>query len=418
MQDAQPSILHDKLDVNQLKQQFQQLEKSHAAGELSDQQYQQSRLDLERRILDAVLNQEQLANQTPSSTDPAISVSPNAQEAPERAVPVSRQRGWWLGLLVLVSVAAYFWILAPKRAVEVMPPSGSMASVPMPAASGPASAASGQGPTVVDALAERLQNNPKDGEGWAMLARSYRVMGRTAEALEAYQKAQAVLGDDPALLADYAETMALSRNGNLTGEPIKLLQRAIKKDPAHIKTLYLLGQHALAEKDYALAIRQWEKALKSSPANHPQTQLLQTSLSEARRLAGLPAQPASEVKTGSAASPAESISGTVTLAESLLKQAQPQDTVFIMATPSNGSRMPIAVLRRQVKDLPIRFVLDDRLAMSPETRLSRVGRVNLSARVSQTGSVLPVKGDLTGQLTAVSIGTQDASIVIQDVVKP
>lgn len=318
--------------------------------------------------------------------------------APQGQVTATTRR--WVGGvggLVLVAVAVYFWVLAPQRE-----------SV------GTAS----QGATVVDGLAARLQGNPQDGEGWAMLARSYRVMGRNAQALDAYQKAHAILGDDPGLLADYAEALALQNSGHLDGEPLKLLERSIKKEPQHIKTLYLLGQHASATNNHARAVRYLEQAVKASPADHPQTQQLQISLNDARRLAGLPVQSATEVKPGSAAIPTESISGTVTLAAALLKQVQPEDTVFILATPSDGGRMPIAVLRRQVKDLPIRFALDDRLAMSPEARLSKVKRVNLSARVSKSGNALPVKGDLTGQVQAVSIGTQDVSIVIQDQVQP
>lgn len=354
---------------------------------------------------------------SPTAPEPA---SPMAAGAGTVAAVSAPRRGLWLlGLLLLLAAGLYFLLFTPRQGADSVVVPGVATGIQSGGVTGQASAgAAKQGPTVVDGLADRLKSNPNDGEGWAMLARSYRVMGRTAEALDAYQKAQSILGDDPGLLADYAETMALQHDGRLSGEPMKLLQRAILKDGKHIKTLYLLGQQAFADKNYTLAVRQWEKAIKASPANHPQTPVLQARLAEARRLAGLPAQTSADVKPGASTRAAESISGTVTLAENLVSQVQPEDTVFIMATPSDGGRMPIAVLRRQVKDLPIRFMLDDRLAMSPDTRLSRLQRVNLSARVSKTGNALPVPGDFTGQLTAVSIGTQDVSIVIQDKVKP
>jgi len=421
MQNAVSPTLPVSHDLNQLKQQFQQLEDRHAAGTLTDQEYQELRLDTERRILDAVLHEQAPQAQTPSATEALVDgqeetlASESLVQAPER----SRARWWVMVVLALAAaVAAYFLVLAPKRGPAGTASSGTTGTQSGAPAGHGTSSVAGQGETVVDGLAARLKNNPQDGEGWAMLARSYRVLGRHAQALEAYQKAHAILGDDPGLLADYAEALALQSNGNLAGEPMKLLERAIKKEPLHIKTLYLLGQNAFVVKDYALAVRYWQKAVQASPADHPQTQQLQTSLNEARRLAGLPAQSAAELKPGSAAVPAEAVSGTVTLAASLAKQVQPEDTVFILATASGGGRMPIAVLRRQVKDLPIRFTLDDRLAMSPETRLSKVKRVNLSARVSKAGSAMPAKGDFTGQVTAVSIGSQDVSIVIQDTFNP
>jgi cytochrome c-type biogenesis protein CcmH len=59
-------------------------------------------------------------------------------------------------------------------------------------------------------LAARLQNrDTEDGDGWALLGRSYVVLGRNVEALAALERARRLLGDsDVQLMADYAAAKA------------------------------------------------------------------------------------------------------------------------------------------------------------------------------------------------------------------
>jgi cytochrome c-type biogenesis protein CcmH len=155
------------------------------------------------------------------------------------------------------------------------------------------------------------------------------------------------------------------------------------------------------------------------PATDPVVEQTQISLVEARSLAGLPAAR----KATDASKPGENavpltVSGTVKLSPSLAKSAQPQDTLFVFARPAEGSRMPLAILRKQVKDLPFQFVLDDSTSMSPNARLSTSGKVIVGARISKSGNALPEAGDLVGQSAPVVVGTRDLAIEIRDSVKP
>jgi cytochrome c-type biogenesis protein CcmH len=79
--------------------------------------------------------------------------------------------------------------------------------------------------------------------------------------------------------------------------------------------------------------------------------------------------------------------------------------------------MPLAILRKQVKDLPIQFTLDDSMAMSPATRLSLAGKVIVGARISKTANAVPAVGDLSGQSAVVAVGTKGLMIEIKDVLK-
>jgi cytochrome c-type biogenesis protein CcmH len=92
--------------------------------------------------------------------------------------------------------------------------------------------------------------------------------------------------------------------------------------------------------------------------------------------------------------------------------------VFVFARAAEGSRMPLAILRKQVKDLPITFTLNDSMAMSPANALSTATKVIVGARVSKSGNAMPQAGDLSGQSAPVSVGASGLKIEIKEAVKP
>ena len=111
------------------------------------------------------------------------------------------------------------------------------------------------------------------------------------------------------------------------------------------------------------------------------------------------------------------LSGSVRLSAALAKQASPTDTVFIYARAAEGSRMPLAIQRHQVKDLPLEFKLDDSSAMTPASRLSMFPKVIVSARVSKSGQAMASAGDLTGESAAAANTAKGVAIEIAQVVK-
>ena len=279
---------------------------------------------------------------------------------------------------------------------------------------------------MVDKLKQRLGEQPGDGEGWAMLARSHMVLGRTAEALTAYEKALALLPNDAAVMADYADALALRNDKRLEGEPMKWIEKALQIDPDQTKALSLAGTAAFDRKDFTGAVKHWERILRTLPADAAMAPQLRDSVAEARRLGGLPAGNSATGTAASAAPKAKAtepamasateVQGTVTLAANLASQAAPEDTVFVFARAAQGSRMPLAILRKQVKDLPLTFKLDDSLAMAPEARLSSQSQVIVGARVSKSGNAMPQPGDLQGQTEPVKVGSRGLAVVIDQAV--
>ncbi len=416
-------------DISVLKNQLLQLVQLRDGGALTPEQYEESKTQIERKILDRVLSADDAQVVPPTAVVSTSSPDAGAQTLPARRRPPIRLMA---GLAaVILAVATIGYILT--RTAEPVNSAGDEARVPDAAAAvaAPHATNSEQMGAMMDKLAARLKDNPGDAAGWAMLARSYGVLGRSTEAVDAYANALDLSKNDSGLMVDYADALAVKNNRVLAGEPMKLINRALKIDPRNVKALAMAGTDAFDRKDYRGAVKLWEQVVEFGGSDNLFVQQIQGALAEARKLAGLPASapPASSsaaavtpvvvAPAGAAKTPAPngSIQGTVTLAAALSREAKPEDTVFIFARAAEGSRMPLAILRKQVKDLPIAFNLDDSMAMSPAANLSKAGRVTVGARISKSGNAIPEKGDLAGQSAPVTVGANGLKIEIKDIVK-
>ena len=112
------------------------------------------------------------------------------------------------------------------------------------------------------------------------------------------------------------------------------------------------------------------------------------------------------------AKPGAAVAGTVKLSPALTAQVAPTDVVFIFARAAQGPRMPLAILRKQVKDLPAAFSLDDSMAMTPEMKLSGFPSIVVGARISKSGNAVPQSGDFEGLSAPTSAGASGVSVVI------
>src|SRR5262249_28268063 len=148
------------------------------------------------------------------------------------------------------------------------------AAVPPQTASPDAAATGGAGEMSRDriaanvaALAKKLEQNPNDASGWAMLGRSYSQMQNFKEASAAFEKATSLTPNDANLLAEYAFAPSEGRGGSFEGQPTELLQKALTLDPKNEKALVLAGNAAFKKQNYNLAIEYWGTLLKTLPAD-------------------------------------------------------------------------------------------------------------------------------------------------------
>jgi cytochrome c-type biogenesis protein CcmH len=372
------------------RQQISEVQADVAAGLLPPKQLDDAKMELEHRLLSELPQRAAAHAQWHKASITAIALS--------LALPLSA------GLL--------YWKLGNPGALEAD------ARSPDFVHSGAHSTSPDQIETMVSRLADRLAANPDNPEGWAMLGRSYSVLGKHKEAASAFAKATALLPGDAALFADYADALAMTMNGKLSGKPMQLVRRALKLDPDNSKALALAGTEAFGRADYRSAVAFWERAVRTATQGTEFADSLRASLEEARALAGgeaanLPVERDSEAAPGMAGQ----VSGRVVLASALAANASPSDTVFVYAQAQGGPRMPLAILNAKVRDLPMDFVLDDSLSMSPSFKLSSVDRVFVTARISRAGSATPQPGDLQGKIGPVRVGTGKIRIEISEIVK-
>ncbi len=415
-------------DISALRDQLQQLKAQRAAGALSAKAYDKARAPLERQLLDGVM----AAGDTATS---AATSAPTVVAAAAPARPGVRLSASLAAAVVALAGAGYWWTGSPGAPSASSPGATRSAAVTADGviAPTPQITTQEQFAAAVEQLAQRLQREPDNAEGWAMLARSYARLGRFAEAVPAFVKAVGLQANDANLLADYADTLAVRNNRSLEGEPKALIERALAIDPRNTKALWLAGSEAFDRKDYAGSVSYWERLVNLLPADSSFGPELQGNIDKARAMAGMPksesAQPAvtsaaagstgaaTTASTAAPATPVGSVQGRVRLSPEMARLASPTDTVFIFARAAEGPRMPLAILRYQVKDLPLDFKLDDSSAMSPAMRLSLHKSVVISARVSKSGQAAPTGGDLTGQSPAVANTAQGVQIEINELIK-
>jgi len=258
-----------------------------------------------------------------------------------------------------------------------------------------------------------------------MLARTYGALGRFGEAAGAYAKAEARFPKDAQLLADYADSLAMAQGQSLQGKPEALIRRALQADGNNLKALALAGTVEFDKRNFAKAIEYWQRMLALLPPDSDMQDSVRASIKEAQdKQGGAPKSSTSVVQKtqgGAAkASPVEAksarVSGTIRLAPALAARAAPDDTVFVLVRPAQGSRTPIAAVRVKVKDLPFAFSFDDSMAMSPSTKLSDFTEVVVAARASKSGNVMPQGGDLEGASKPVRPGAAGVMVDIANVI--
>ncbi len=257
-------------------------------------------------------------------------------------------------------------------------------------------------------LAVKLREQPNDSHGWSMLAKAYAVIGRAGDATMAYERAVLLAPENATLLAEFAHTLATANNNSFAGRPRELIARGLKLEPNNPRILALAGSAAFDAKDYSGAVNAWEKLLAIVPKESEITDQLIASISAARAAMGQ--QPA--------ATSGQGVSGSVSISDALKNIASDTDTLFIYARAAgaNAPRMPLAVWRGTVKDLPRQFSLDDSMAMTPAMVLSKFEQVTVEARISKSGNAIAQSGDLGSPGITVKPGAKDINIVIDRVV--
>jgi cytochrome c-type biogenesis protein CcmH len=393
---ASSQASHRQINTAIYREQLARLEQDLTDGTLSQQDYANARAELQRRALEDTKEEDAVAT----------------LHAPRRTLVT-------VALLVPLAAAGLYAFIGNP---------GSMS----PAGHGGQAVSDMDVERMVTALAAKLEKDPGNQKGWALLARSYKAMGRGEEAERAFERAGSFIDDDAQMLAHYADAAASNAGGKFAGKPAMLIDKALKVDPNNGMALWLAGTAALETNNYAKALETWQKLAAMLPPDSEDARMLQGAISDVQgRLAqsgggksvtasagGKASPAATPVAPAAAASPqvtaGGSVSGTVELDASLKGKAAPSDTVMVIARLP-GSRMPLAVLRVPASQFPMKFTLDDSLAMNPQARLSTASEVEVEARISKTGMAKTEAGDLISPAQTVKVGATNVALRVAQV---
>jgi len=389
----------DQLNTAVIKEQLAELQADLEAGKLDQAAYATARQDLERELLNDLGDTE---------------TQDSGQQSGRWAIAL------FVPLVPLLAIAIYQQ-LGPGEMLEKI-----TSGQPPPMAAADGTAPPHKIEDVVAKLAQRLNadpDNPESLQGWVLLARAYASMQRFTEAAHAYRQARKLSGDRPDILIDYADMLATANKGNFTDEVGDMLRSALQQQPDNAKGLWLMGHWKYQHQDFAGAIQDWQKVAQQLPAEGKDAQVISQQIQQARMKIAAAGGTLPQSGTSAAApqpAPAvaskSSIEVSVSLDAALKDKVKPGDTVFIFARAAKGPRMPLAIVRKRVSDLPVTVTLDDTMAMSPAMVLSAFPQVTVGARVSKSGQAMPSDGDLQGSKSPVETADkQSISIVINEV---
>lgn len=242
--------------------QFKEMEADLKNGLVSETQYQQDKEELERRLLEDI-------------KAPGVESSKSSRG--------TRNFAYGVGMAIPVGVIALYFLIGNPKGLF---PSQASAEVASPPAQQGGPMSNQQIAANVEKLAKRLEQNPNDAQGWLMLARSYTLMERFADAASAYEHATALNANDAAIWADYAEASAMANGQRLAGKPTDAINRALQIDPKNQKALDLAGSAAYQAGDYKKAIDYWQKLLNQLPAGSEELRAISDQIAKAKQEAG------------------------------------------------------------------------------------------------------------------------------------
>lgn len=347
-----------QVNIDVYRDQLRDLEAEFAQGGLDQAQFESAKLELENRLADDALSDEET---------PLVAKG-------------GKRLGIALGIAIpLLAFGIYFAIGNPWAIKEAVAPV--------------ASGQHGDFSAMLEKVRKKTEDNPNDGEAWLMLAKTHSVLEQWPEASRAYARAVQLQPGNATALAGYAESLAILGGRSLQGRPAELIGQALAINPQEPKALELAGVNAFQENNFAQAAHYWKRLLNQLPPDSAYAMDIAVAMKEAKERAEAAfGKPLGKV-LGSDKVVVLTINGRVEVSPKLKDKVPADATVFVSAKPLEGG-MPLAAIRSQAGKLPLEFELNDSMAMRPDNRLTSHKEVILTARISTSGQAMPQSGDL------------------------
>ena len=268
-------------------------------------------------------------------------------------------------------------------------------------------------------LEEKIEKEGGSVEEWIMLGRSHKYLGDNQQAANAFAVALEQDTENAQLMLERAEVLALSNDRVFTEDARALVLKAYELDPENPNALWFIGVAEFQQGNHRQAITHLVKLLPMAGGEEEVMKSIVTIVANSRQalvdagedvpeleqMLGVEqmkadAQAAEAVKAASApaADSATTLSVAVDVSDKVRGQFNESDVVFVYAKAKQGPRMPLAVARLTLAELPATVTLDDNMAMVEGMNLSAFDQLVVSARVTRTGSAIAQSGDYIGQI--------------------
>lgn len=393
---------YDDLNVDIAKDRLKELKVQLEAGEINQQTYQQLHDELESTLaIDLSADSQSPSNENSQSLN-----------SNNKLLPIL------LAVLIPVASAALYYQLGDFAAATgtrveatVIPAGENRPQITIEEA--------------VVKLEQRLAEKPENPEGWFMLAKTYMTMKQYHKAVSSYEKVIEQVGEEPDVLIRYADALAMTEGGRLTGAAKPIVDKVIVLMPNNPTVLWMAGTAESQQKNFSKALTYWYKLrpmLTQDASTLAQLDQLiggaesQLSANEVTQLKSAAPAIETNVETKAITNAAEIIV-TVELDPALKDKVSPNDTLFIFAKAMQGPPMPLAAVKKTVADLPITVRLNDAMAMMPQMKLSSFEQVKISATISKSGQPGVQPGDLFVEMSPVDVKSQKKVKLIINQVK-
>lgn len=361
-----------------IRQRLNELEREEREGLLS----YEDRLETEKDLKIALLDEQEQTQQNLTSARGVLLIG---------------------GLLSVVAVAVLYWQVNNVSALENW--QDAKAKLPELAerivTQGDASVTEQDLEQFALGLRTKLIGADDDAIGWTLLGRVYVAINHIESAMESFERSLAIEPDNIETLASYSQVLLMVNQESYLAQAKIHLNRILELDPQNTGALGMLAMAATQQGDKELAINTWQRLKALVPKDAPiyssiEAQIAQLEGNEAVDPRLLEQSAPSQEEPDSAP---VMVTVNVRLDDSLTDKTPKDGFLFVFAQDASGeSRMPAAVVKMPLGDLPVSVELSDRNSVMPTLKLSQLSRVRLVAKISSSGNVMQSSGDLQGTL--------------------
>lgn len=254
---------------------------------------------------------------------------------------------------------------------------------------------------IIAQMKVKVEENASDPKGWYLLGRLYFSAGQFQAAINAYQKANQLKANNPDIMTALAEAEFFQNNRELSDHAKELLNAVLKEYPNYLNALNLLAVNAYGHQEYQQAVNYWQRIIPLLSPDSNEEKQLQTLITKAQ----------SQIQTSDQLKPVN-LAIKVTIAPKLKSEINASDYLLVYAKEVNGPPMPVAVLKQKVTEFPVTVELNDKTNMLPNLTLAQTKQIEITARISRSGSASAQAGDLYGRSEVIHPQTNHGNIDI------